>query len=728
MPRSQKNAPRTLRALFARRPRPAPAPVLLESLEERLALYQGPMISGMPPIASLENQFDTVVRIDTNLGKIDIEVFDYTVPTAADNFKKYVNAGKFDEMFFDKLAGGVLQAGKNKFVNGTGLTTIPALPSIPNGFSRSNLARTLAMVPDTSTTTSQRFLINLQDNTALNTQSGGYTVFAKVIQGWEIVQAIAALQTRDLDQQFTGANPNPGPFDTVPVTAQYNPNTGPTEATLVKVIDIEVVKTKGTNRYFEQTLVFPEGFRSNSTIERIDMVNTDQNFANFYQVIVRYETGDRDSVILTGTMAPGQRISLKINDYRAPTYNIVRSGVGYAFEIRTTRGFAASLDHFDNGVTLGESFQLVARVFPGQLKFWNFGGADKGGLFKSYILFQNLTDLDTLVNVLLVPASGTGNVLIPITLKAARRGGIDIQTLAQLANGPFSVQITSNQPIVAAVSEYQLGGPSNLTTGDTAIGTINNGSPEGYLAAGRVPTGSASYIDLYYTDNNIGLNIVDLEFTLSDGTVLTDQVALTSTNRHFRYDIGASLPLLPRDAFFSVRYAARNGTTPVTASYISTEGGDMLTTAFQTTTSRSVSFGDGYTDPTQPPNMTETISVVNPYADVTGVSFFYQLVFYFNDGQPPIFAGGVQTLGPHQRRDHKAVDFAPVLSRINANPANRFYSVQVVSAQFSPTSTPAGGVVAQITRIQNALGQAYTSTPALDPTLPFLFLSDPEFH
>src|ERR1043166_6395722 len=208
--------------------RSAPPPAF-EPLESRLALYQGPMISGMPPISALENQYDTVVRIDTTVGKIDIELFDSVtgLATTIQNYKKYVNSGRFDETFFHRSAGGVLQGGRYKFNDGVGMTTVMADPAIPNGFSRSNLAQTLAMVPDSGSTTTSQFIINLQDNLSLNTASGGYTVFGKVIQGWNIVQAIALLNLQDLDQQLTGSNPNPGTFDTVPVTSTYNSGVGP---------------------------------------------------------------------------------------------------------------------------------------------------------------------------------------------------------------------------------------------------------------------------------------------------------------------------------------------------------------------------------------------------------------------------------------------------------------------------------------------------------------------
>src|SRR5688572_10692038 len=75
----------------------------LESLEQRLALHQGPMVTGLPTMPSLESTNDSVVRILTTAGRIDIELFDALVPTTVANFKKYITNGKLDETFFHRL-------------------------------------------------------------------------------------------------------------------------------------------------------------------------------------------------------------------------------------------------------------------------------------------------------------------------------------------------------------------------------------------------------------------------------------------------------------------------------------------------------------------------------------------------------------------------------------------------------------------------------------------------
>lgn len=719
---------------------PSPA---FETLESRLALYQGPMISGMPPLASLENPNDSVVRIDTNVGKIDIELFDQLAPGAVAAFKAYVNSGKFDESIFDAMTPGALFGGRAKWSDTTHLTPIVPNAATPNGLTRSNLQGTLTFVPINATQVRNIFAINLANNPVFDTASGGYTVFGKVVQGWNVVQTIATFATQNLNTQF--GTPN-GPYTRVPVTGAYNAGVGPTEATLVRITDIEVVKvntpnSNNGNLFFVHTLVYPEGFRSATTTESIGMVNLDPNRINYYQVIVRYETGDRDSVILTGGMAPGARITLKINDASQPTYNLVRSGVGYAIEIRTTRAFSAQLNHRDTagsrqgdlGVLLDQSFQILARVFPGQLQTWKIGGGEKGALSRSYVLIENLTDVTANVNILLTNDNGTTKFVF-LPLKAARRGGVSVGDLTDFADGNYSVLITSNQPIVAAISQYKTGGGQNLTDGDTALGTINGGSTEGYLAAAQVPASGSSQFDLYYSDGNIGAVTVNFQFILSDGTVLNgNPVLLTSAQRRKTVSISSLNPSLPTGQFFSVKYSVSNGVTPVTVSYRADVAGDFMTTPFQTLASEKLVFADGYTDPTLNANQfNETISIYNPYGGST--SLFFDLIFHFSDtsnaqNNGPMYAyGGAGTaLGSHQRIDLHASDFAAIATKINSNPAFRFYSVEVVGFPFTGQQVT-GGIVAQITRTHNTWGMNMTSIPALNPDQPLVFLNAAEFH
>jgi cyclophilin family peptidyl-prolyl cis-trans isomerase len=727
---------------------------LMETLEPRAMLYLGPMMAN-PPYGLMENTADTVVRVDTNQGYFDVELFDSTAPNTVNNFLRYVRSGRLDETFFQSLAGGMLRGGAYRFIDGQGLTLPPTDAPVANEFSRSNLARTVAMWKPAGDPNGARnqFFINLQDNPANNTTNGGYTVFGKVINGWNVVQAIAALAHPDLDQQLTGSNPNPGAFDSVPVTAGFNGT--PTENTLVKLVDIDATKPVANGRFYENQYVYPEGFRSGTTLEKIMIANLagfgtpgspgyEPDGYNGYQVLLHFENGDRDAVIFTGALAPRERRELVINNFNAPTYNpqgLVRPGVGYSVEVRSMRAMAVSFQHRDFNVQLGEEFIMAPRFAEGALRTWNFGGAEKGPGFKNYVLWQNLKDQTITVNVGIYPESAPAR-FFAYQVKPFRRLGIAIQDLPNIADGKFSVQVSASGPIAAAMSTYNLDASNNFKDGGTMQGGMNGGGAVGVLAGARIPSGGDSHIDLFYTAGSPAAITVNFTFVLSDGTVIPGAVVpLTSAQRFAHLDVSQMAAGLPTDEYFSIRYNVTNGVTPVTATYRTEEAGDISATVFQTAVTRTAVFADGYTDPTiVGSGMQETYSVFNPYSDQSSVfGFNYQVLFHFSDGTS-LFWKNVASLDPWNsgtgtpRIDIRPQDSAAVpgqtgtvWDKINSAPAFRFYSVEIIAAPFSLDPSVIGGIVAQRTRLQNSWGQAVTSVAGLDSRLPVLYMNNPEF-
>jgi cyclophilin family peptidyl-prolyl cis-trans isomerase len=693
-----------------------------EALEPRLALYQNPMIASPPPFASMETFTDSVVRVDTNVGFFDLELFDALAPVTVNNFLSMVRNGRLDESIFHALLPGLLYGGLAKFNDVGGLSYIPLQAPIPNGFSRSNLAGTIAMVPTTSTTVRNTFLINLTDHPNLNTQNGGFTVFGKVIQGMSVLQTIAGFATQDFNTLF---NTPAGPFSKVPVTPAYSGT--PTEATLVRITDIEIIKIKNSNKFYEQSFVYPEGFRNSSTIERIDLVNMEPGFTNLYQIIVHYETGDRDSVIAWGTLGFNQRASIKINDMNIPSLNLVRSGVPYSFEVRSTRAMGVSIDRRQDSTTIGEEFLMEARMTVAQLQAWNLGDVVKSATDQSSIIYENLSDHPVNVYMLLFPEGGGSQIFLSRTLAPYRRGTIALSTLGGVPNAHYSVQISTTGPIIAAATHYKVGGGGAFSDGSTGMATSAGGRVEGYLAAAMVPTGGESHIDVMFSAGSPSAIFVDFVFTLSDGSTVLSSTLLTLAVRKQRIDL-STIPGLPVDELFSVHYTSRNGVTPVTASYSAEFDGDEMSTPFQTMATKTVMFADGYTDPTlTSAQQDEVISVFNPYARQQ-VSFFYQLLYHFPNGDT-VYApfGGPLGLGPRQRADHFTRDFPEVMAKINSNPAFRFYSVEVISVELVLPIVN-GGVVAQLTQMHTSWNQNMTTGPGLDPRVPVTFLDNPEYH
>ena len=144
------------------------------------------------------------VDLDTSAGKIRIELYPDAAPKTVENFLTYVKAKQFDDTQFHRVIRGFM-------IQGGGFTSNfqqkPTRGPVQNEAEQSskagllNVPGTVAMARtgDPHSATAQ-FFINVADNKALNfrdssPQGYGYTVFAKVIQGMDVVNKIAAMPT-----------------------------------------------------------------------------------------------------------------------------------------------------------------------------------------------------------------------------------------------------------------------------------------------------------------------------------------------------------------------------------------------------------------------------------------------------------------------------------------------------------------------------------------------------
>jgi len=143
-----------------------------------------------------DNLFPTVL-LKTSMGDVVVELNRRRAPVTANNFLRYVLAGAYDDTIFHRVMPGfVVQGGGYTEAIEERELFAPIINESGNGLR--NLARTVAMAryDDPHSATSQ-FYFNLADNESLdpNARSWGYAVFGEVISGWEVVTAIAAVQT-----------------------------------------------------------------------------------------------------------------------------------------------------------------------------------------------------------------------------------------------------------------------------------------------------------------------------------------------------------------------------------------------------------------------------------------------------------------------------------------------------------------------------------------------------
>ena len=142
-----------------------------------------------------------LVRLETDAGRIDIELYPAKAPQTVRNFLELVDDGFYEGLIFHRvIAGFMIQAGgydaDMKYREPPGTVVNESF----NGLS--NVAGALAMArtsdPDSA---GAQFFINVKDNARLDgaPDRPGYTVFGKVVAGMEAVTDIELRETRTLD-------------------------------------------------------------------------------------------------------------------------------------------------------------------------------------------------------------------------------------------------------------------------------------------------------------------------------------------------------------------------------------------------------------------------------------------------------------------------------------------------------------------------------------------------
>ena len=148
---------------------------------------------------------NSVVRFSSNVGEIDMELFDTDTPLTVANFLSYVDAGRYNQSFIHRSVPGFVIQGGGFGLNGNTVVPVPTYAAVTNEPGISNLRGTVAMAKlgnNPNSATSQWF-INLENNSGapanLDNQNGGFTVFGRVLgNGMAVADRVASLKTQNL--------------------------------------------------------------------------------------------------------------------------------------------------------------------------------------------------------------------------------------------------------------------------------------------------------------------------------------------------------------------------------------------------------------------------------------------------------------------------------------------------------------------------------------------------
>jgi peptidyl-prolyl cis-trans isomerase B (cyclophilin B) len=149
------------------------------------------------PADRKNNEGRTMVKLETTKGDIVIEVNEKAAPVTAANFLQYVQDGFYDGTIFHRVipnfmiqGGGFTPDMKQK------ATRPPIVNEAKNGLKNKRGTLAMARTNDPGSATAQ-FFINHVDNAYLDYSANnpGYAVFAQVVEGMDVVDAIAKVKT-----------------------------------------------------------------------------------------------------------------------------------------------------------------------------------------------------------------------------------------------------------------------------------------------------------------------------------------------------------------------------------------------------------------------------------------------------------------------------------------------------------------------------------------------------
>lgn len=140
------------------------------------------------------------VELKTSMGAVVLELYPYNAPKTVENFLQYVKDGHYDGTIFHRVIPGFMIQGGGFGANMQEKKTRPAIRNeAGNGLRNAVGTVAMARTADPHSATAQ-FFINVSENDFLDFKSPddkgyGYTVFARVTAGMDVVAKIVQVPT-----------------------------------------------------------------------------------------------------------------------------------------------------------------------------------------------------------------------------------------------------------------------------------------------------------------------------------------------------------------------------------------------------------------------------------------------------------------------------------------------------------------------------------------------------
>jgi cyclophilin family peptidyl-prolyl cis-trans isomerase len=173
--------------------------------EESNAAFHSSLITHHSSFLERRVMANRIANIETNMGTIRFELFDEDAPKTAENFRLLAEAGKYDGVIFHRVIKGFMIQGGDPTGTGRGGQSAWGGRFNDEINASSELYRgkytkgTVAMANSGPNTNGSQFFIMHADYPL----PPSYTKFGRVIEGQDVVDKIATMQTSPGDRPVT---------------------------------------------------------------------------------------------------------------------------------------------------------------------------------------------------------------------------------------------------------------------------------------------------------------------------------------------------------------------------------------------------------------------------------------------------------------------------------------------------------------------------------------------
>ncbi|MCY7296194.1 peptidylprolyl isomerase [Alteromonas sp. a30] len=170
--------------------------ILTSLLTSQPALAVPPVLTVSDGAAIQPDNLFPMVKFETSMGNVVVELDRIKAPLAVNNFLRYVSKSSYNNTIFHRVIDNFVVQGGGYNVKYEALPEFPPIINESgNGLKNTLYSISMARKNEPHTATRQ-FFFNMNDNTNLDPgKDWGYTVFGQVVEGSDVLDSIAAVET-----------------------------------------------------------------------------------------------------------------------------------------------------------------------------------------------------------------------------------------------------------------------------------------------------------------------------------------------------------------------------------------------------------------------------------------------------------------------------------------------------------------------------------------------------